>query len=444
MTDLPTELPTGLTTTDLPTAAAQPSVAPLASVAGEVLDVAAIRRDFPILDKEIGGQRLVYLDSASSSQRPQAVMEAMSAFAETDYANIHRGVYALAERATGRYEAARAAVARFIGATSADEVVFTKNATEGLNLVAQSWGRTHLGPGDAVVLTQMEHHSNIVPWFQLQAEKGFEIRWIPVTPDGHLDLSELDRLLDGAKMVALTAMSNVLGTLTPVREIADAAHAAGALVTVDACQFVPHVPADVVAMGADFAAFSGHKMVGPTGIGVLWGRSELLDAMPPFLGGGGMILTVDQGGFTPDAFPAKFEAGTPPIIEAIGLHAAVDYLNALGMDAVRAHEVSLTAYAFRALTERMGDRLTIHGPPEPAQRGGVLSLAVDEVHPHDLAQVMDEHAVCVRPGHHCAKPLMKVLGCGATARASLYVYNDTDDVDALADALAHAADFFAS
>jgi cysteine desulfurase/selenocysteine lyase len=406
------------------------------------LDVAAIRRDFPILDKEIDGKRVVFLDSAASAQKPHAVMEAMTEFAESEYANVHRGVYALAERATARLEAARAAVARFIGATSPDEVVFTKNATEGLNLVAGSWGRANLGPGDAVVLSQMEHHSNIVPWFQLQAEKGFEIRWIPVGSDHMLDLSELDRLLDGAKMVAVTAMSNVLGALPPVREIADAAHAAGALVSVDACQYVPHVPTDIVDMGADFAAFSGHKMVGPTGIGVLWGRAELLDAIPPFLGGGGMILTVDLEGFTPAKAPAKFEAGTPPIIEAVGLHAAVDYLDGLGMEAVRAHEVGLTAYALRTLTERVGDRLTIHGPSEPAQRGGVLSLAIDDVHPHDLAQVMDDHGVCVRPGHHCAKPLMKVLGVGATARASLYVYNDTDDVDALADALVDAADFF--
>ena len=409
----------------------------------DVLDVATIRRDFPILQQEVHGKRLVFLDSAASAQKPHAVTRAMAEFAESDYANIHRGVYSLAERATARYEEARAAVARFIGARSAAEVIFTKNATEGLNLVAGSWGRANLGPGDAVVLTQMEHHSNIVPWFQLQQEKGFEIRWIPVGADHMLDLSDLDRLLDGAKLVGLTAMSNVLGTLTPVRQIADAAHAAGALVCVDACQYVPHLATDVVAMGADFAAFSGHKMVGPTGIGVLWGRGELLDAMPPFLGGGGMILTVDLEGFTPDAAPAKFEAGTPPIIEAIGLHAAIDYLNGIGMEAIRAHEVSLTAYALRALTERVGDRLTIHGPSEPAQRGGVLSLAIDDVHPHDLAQVMDEHAVCVRPGHHCAKPLMKVLGVGATARASFYVYNDIDDVDALAEALADAADFFA-
>ena len=416
---------------------------PTSAPAVDPLDVAAIRRDFPVLGQSRGDRRLVFLDSAASAQKPLAVVEAMSTFAESEYANVHRGVYGLSEAATARYEGARAAVARFIGAPRSEEVVFTKNATEGLNLVAGSWGRANLGPGDAVVLTQMEHHSNIVPWFQLQAEKGFEIRWLPVCPDGLLDLSTLDRLLDGAKLLGLTAMSNVLGTLPPVRRICDAAHAAGALVSLDACQYVPHLATDVVALDADFVAFSGHKMVGPTGIGVLWARSELLEAMPPFMGGGGMILTVDLDGFTPDVPPAKFEAGTPPIIEAVGLHAAIDYLDAIGMDAVRAHEVSLTAYALRSLTERLGERLTIHGPSEPAQRGGVLSLAVDDVHPHDLAQVMDEHNVCVRPGHHCAKPLMKVLGVGATARASFYLYNDTDDVDALAEALVAAADFFA-
>jgi cysteine desulfurase/selenocysteine lyase len=308
--------------------------------------------------------------------------------------------------------------------------------------VARSWGAANLGPGDAVLLTQLEHHANIVPWFQLQAEKGFEIRWIPLTPDAQLDLSDLDRLLDGVKVVGLTAMSNVTGTLPPVQAITAAAHAAGAIVVLDACQYVPHLPTDVADLGVDFAAFSGHKMLGPTGIGVLWGREALLDAMPPFLGGGGMILDVRLDGFLPADLPAKFEAGTPPIAETVGLHAAVDYLEALGMEAVREHEVALTAHAMRTLTDRLGDKLTIHGPAEPASRGGVLSLAVDGIHPHDLSQVMDEHAVCVRPGHHCAKPLMRVLGVGATARASFYVYNDHDDVDALADALAEAASFF--
>jgi cysteine desulfurase/selenocysteine lyase len=321
-------------------------------------------------------------------------------------------------------------------------VLFSKNATESLNLVARSWGGANLGPGDAVLLTQLEHHANIVPWFQLQAEKGFEIRWIPLTPDAQLDLTDIDRLLDGVKLLGLTAMSNVTGTLTPVRELTEKAHAAGALVCLDACQYVPHLATDVAALGVDFAAFSAHKMLGPLGLGVLWGREELLDAMPPFLGGGGMILDVRLDGFTAAALPAKFEAGTPPVAEAVGLHAAIDYLDALGMEAVREHEVTLTAYAMRSLKERFGEQLTIHGPAEPAARGGVLSLAMEGIHPHDLSQVLDEHAVCVRPGHHCAKPLMRCLGVGATARASFYVYNDTDDVDALAEALGEAAHFF--
>ena len=406
-------------------------------------DVAKVKADFPLLARTVHGGPIVYLDSAATAQKPQVVIDAMTTYYETINANVHRGVYEIAEAATNAMEAARVRVGRFIGAPDPEtEVLFTKNATEGLNLVARSWGGANLGPGDAVVLTQLEHHANIVPWFQLQAEKGFEIRWIPLTPDARLDLTDLDRLLDGAKVLALTAMSNVTGTLTPVRELTAKAHAAGAVVVLDACQYVPHLATDVAALDVDFAAFSGHKMLGPTGVGVLWGRHDLLDAMPPFLGGGGMILNVDLDGFIPADLPAKFEAGTPPVAEIVGLHAAVDYLDALGMEAVREHEVSLTAYALRTLTERFGEQLTIHGPAEPAARGGVLSMALDGVHPHDLSQVLDQHAVCVRPGHHCAKPLMKVLGVGATARASFYVYNDTDDVDALADALDEAAHFF--
>jgi cysteine desulfurase/selenocysteine lyase len=406
------------------------------------LDVASIRADFPILNQEIDGQRLVFLDSAASSQKPRQVLDAMTRFQETTYANVHRGVYRIAEQATNMVEDARKRIARFIGAADSDEVVFSKNATESLNLIANSWGRANLGPGDAVVISQMEHHANIVPWQMLAVEKGFDLRWIPVGEDGHLDLSDLDRLLDGAKMLSVTAMSNVLGTIPKLDHLIEAARSVGALVTLDACQYVPHLPTDVQSMDIDFLVFSGHKMCGPSGIGVLWGRKELLDAMPPFLGGGGMILQVTQDGFIPAEVPAKFEAGTPPITEAIGLGAAVDYLDALGMEAVRAHEVELTSFALRTLTERFGDQLTIHGPSEPAERGGVLSLALDDIHPHDVAQVLDQHAVCVRPGHHCAKPLMKVLGVGATARASFYVYNDEDDVLALADALADALDFF--
>ena len=407
------------------------------------LDVAAIRADFPLLDQTQNGRRLVFLDSAASSQRPVQVLDAMDRFYRTSYANVHRGVYQLAERATAAYEGARARVAQFINAPDPREVIFTKNATEALNLVAGSWGRANLQPGDAVVLTMIEHHANIVPWQMLAAERGLEIRWIPVGNDGLLDLSDLDRLLDGAKVLAFTAMSNVLGTLTPVASLAAAARQRGIVTVLDACQSVPHLPTDVVDLGIDFMTFSGHKMLGPSGIGVLWGRLDLLDAMPPFLGGGGMILNVTTDGFVPDAVPARFEAGTPPIAEAVGLAAAIDYLDGLGMEAVRRHEVELTAYALRTLTEIVGDQLVIHGPTEPAQRGGVLSLELTDVHAHDVSQVLDEYAVCIRPGHHCAKPLMRTLGVPATARASLYVYNDTDDVDALAEALVSARDFFA-
>jgi cysteine desulfurase/selenocysteine lyase len=289
----------------------------------------------------------------------------------------------------------------------------------------------------------MEHHANLVPWLMLADQIGIELRYLPLTEDGQLDLEDLDRLVDGVKMVGLTAMSNVLGTLNPVRRIADVAHAAGALVTVDASQFVPHLHTSVTDLGADFLAFTGHKMLGPTGIGVLWGRTDLLDAMPPFLGGGDMISDVRLDGFTANELPWKFEAGTPPIAEAIGLGHAVDYLDSLGMEAVREHEVTLTAYALRTLTERFGDRLVIHGPVEPAARGGVMSLALEDVHPHDVSQVLDQHGICVRAGHHCAKPLMRRLGVNATARASVYVYNDEADIDALADGLDAAADFFA-
>ena len=413
-----------------------------AEAAADELDVDAVKADFPILATTVHDQRLVFLDSAASSQKPTAVLEAMDRYYETSHANVHRAAYTLAEAATNAMEGARAKVARFIGAPSVAEVVFTKNATESINLVARAWGGANLGPGDAVVLTQLEHHANIVPWQQLAAERGIELRWIPLTDDGQLDLTDLDRLLDGAKLLALSAMSNVVGTITPVRRLTDAAHAAGALACIDACQYVPHVATDVVELGADFLAFSGHKMLGPTGVGVLWARSELLESMAPFLGGGGMILDVTMDGFVPAEVPHKFEAGTPPIAEIVGLGAAVDYLDGLGMEQVRAHEISLTAYAMRSLTDRFGADLTIYGPHEPSARGGVMSFAFKGIHPHDLSQVLDQHGVCVRPGHHCAKPLMRVLGVGATARASWYVYNDEADIDALGDALDEAGDFF--
>ena len=407
------------------------------------LEVGAIRKDFPLLGREIDGKRLVYLDSANTSQKPHAVLDAMASYYENSNANVHRGTYKIAEEATQALEGARGKVRSFVNAPADRNVVFAKNATEALNLVARSWGTKHLRAGDPVVLTELEHHANIVPWHQLAEAIGIELRWIPVTDDGQLDLTDLDQLLDGARVLAFSAMSNVLGTLTPVRRLIDAAHEAGAIAVVDASQHVPHVTTDVQAWGADFVAFTGHKLCGPTGIGVLVGTDEILEATPPFLGGGEMILNVTKEGFTHTEVPWKFEAGTPPIAEAVGLGAACDYLSGLGMEAVREHEVALTAYTLRSLTERFGDDLTIHGPSEPAIRGGVFSFSYRDIHPHDLTQVFDQHNVCVRAGHHCAKPLMRQLGVNATARASLYVYNDTDDIDALADAIAAAGDFFA-
>jgi cysteine desulfurase/selenocysteine lyase len=407
------------------------------------LDVARLRKDFPLLAREVNGHPITYLDSASSAQRPAVVLDAMREYDETTHANVHRGVYSIAEEATRRFEAARHNVGRFIGAPDpAREIVFTKNATEGLNLVAHTWGRTHLHAGDTIVLTEMEHHANIVPWHMLADERGLNIRWIPVDDDGRLVLEDLDQVLAGAKLVGVTCMSNVLGTLNPIHDIAEAAHGAGAVVVADGAQSVPHLPTDVAALGVDFLAFSAHKMLGPTGIGVLWGRDDLLSALPPFLGGGEMILDVRKDGFTPNDIPWRFEAGTPPITEAIGLGAAVDYLRAVGMEAVRAHEISLTAYAMGTLTERLGEDLKIFGPPDPAERGGVLSFAYRGIHPHDISQVLDEYGVCVRAGHHCAKPLMRRLGVNATARASLALYNDESDVDTLADALEEAGAFF--
>jgi cysteine desulfurase / selenocysteine lyase len=406
------------------------------------LDPELIKKDFPILDQHVHGRRLVYLDSASSSQKPTPVIEAMTRYYETTHANVHRGVYAIAEEATRLFEAGRASVARFIGAADASEVVFTKNVTEAINLVAYSWGRANLVAGDVVVLTEMEHHSNLVPWLMLRAERGIELRFLPVSDDGLLDLSRLEETLDSAKLLGVTAVSNVLGTINPVRELADAAHAAGALILVDGAQHAPHLPTDVRSMDVDFFGLTGHKMLGPTGIGGLWARLELLEAMPPFLGGGEMIRDVRLDGFTTNDVPWKFEAGTPPIAEVVGLTAAVDYLTAIGMSAVRQHERDLTAYALASLRERYPD-LVLYGPDDADRRGGVISFNYKDVHPHDLSQVLDESGVCVRAGHHCAKPLMRRFGVGATARASFSVYNERADVDALVDALATADRLFA-
>ena len=402
-----------------------------------------LRKDFPLLSRTVHDRPIVYLDSAATSLQPRPVLAAMDHYYETTHANVHRGVYATAEAATALFEGARVAVGRFIGAPEpAHEVVFTKNATEGLNLIAHSWGRRHLGDGDVVVLTGMEHHANLVPWLQLAEERALELRYLPVGRDFGLDLSGLERAVEGAKLVAITAASNVLGTIPPLAEIAAVAHGAGALVVADGAQSVPHVPTDVAELGIDFLAFSAHKMLGPTGIGVLWGRAELLEAMPPFLGGGGMILDVRVDGFRPAAAPHRFEAGTPPIAEAVGLAAAVEYIEELGMDRLFAHEQALTAYALDAFARRLGDDCRVFGPPAGPERTGVLSLAYRDIHAHDLAQVLDEFGVCVRPGHHCAKPLMRTLGVPATARASIGPFNDEHDIDVLIEGVEEAGRLF--
>jgi cysteine desulfurase / selenocysteine lyase len=407
------------------------------------LNVEALRKDFPLLTRTVHDRPIVYLDSASSALQPQVVINAMATYYETTHANVHRGVYATAEEATHLYEQARLVVGRFIGAPEpAHEIVFTKNTTESLNLVAHTWARANLSAGDSVLVTEMEHHANLVPWLMLAEERGLELRYIPLDGEGRLDLSDLARLVDGVKLVGVSAMSNVLGTINPVAEIAQVAHAAGALVVVDGAQLVPHAPIDVTALGADFLAFSAHKMMGPTGIGVLWARRELLNAMPPFLGGGGMILDVKLDSFRAAPPPARFEAGTPPIAEAVGLSAAVGYLSEIGMDRIRAHELELTNYALARLDEKLGSDCRVFGPPAGPDRGGVISLAYRDVHAHDLAQVLDQFGVCVRPGHHCAKPLMRKLGVQATARASLSLFSDEHDIEVLIEGLVEAGRLF--
>jgi cysteine desulfurase/selenocysteine lyase len=367
----------------------------------------------------------------------------MSRYYELRHANVHRGVYQTANEATEAYEGSRAAVAKFINAPGgAEEVVFTKNTTESFNLLARSWGAANLKAGDVVLVTEMEHHANIVPWFQLRESTGIEVRFIPVGDDFRLDLSDLDELLKGVKLVSVTSMSNVLGTKNPIKELAIAAHSVGALIAVDGAQSIAHGTTDVTDLDIDFFAFSGHKMLGPTGIGVLWTRQSVLDTMPPFLGGGGMIADVRIDGFTPAKGVARFEAGTPPIAESVGLHAAIRYLEGLGMDNIEQHDHELTVDALARLEATFDGRVRVIGPHDAVQRGGVISLDVQGVHPHDVAQVLDEFGVCVRPGHHCAKPLMKRFNLSATARASFGPYSLKLDTDVLLEALESALKMF--
>jgi cysteine desulfurase/selenocysteine lyase len=402
--------------------------------------LANVRADFPILEQEVGGRPIAYLDSAATSQKPTSVLEAMDRYYRESNAPVHRSVYPLAAAATELFEGARERVAAFAG-WDASTTIFTRNATEAINLVAYSWGRANVGEGDEVLITQMEHHSNVVPWQLLCAERGAKLRYLTVSEDGELSLDELDSALASGrvKLVAVAHVSNVLGTINPVAEIASRARAAGAVTLVDGAQAAPQLPLDVRELGVDFYAWTGHKALGPTGIGVLHGRRDLLEAMPPFLGGGHMISRVDPDMSTWNELPWKFEAGTSEIAEAVGLGAAVDYLSAIGMDAVRAHEQELTAYALERLRDAEGVRTL--GPPAEC-RGGVISFTLDGVHPHDVAELCGREGVCIRAGHHCAQPLMRAFGVPATARASLHVYNSRDDVDRLADALAKARKVF--
>jgi cysteine desulfurase/selenocysteine lyase len=404
-------------------------------------DADRIRKDFPILEREVHGKPLVYLDSAATSQKPRQVIEALTEFWEQHNANVHRGVYQLAEEATALYEGARTKAASLLNAPDAATVVFTRGTTEAVNLVAHGWGRKFLSAGDEIILTQMEHHSNIVPWQMALRETGARLRYVPYRDDGLFDLEAYAEMLtDRTKLVSVTGMSNVLGTTPPIEEIARLAHAAGALILVDGAQMVSHMPVDVRRADLDFLTFSGHKMLGPTGSGGLYAKAEHLEAMDPFLGGGEMISEVHADRSSYKDAPWKFEAGTPAIGEAVGLGAAIDYLQDLGMEAVRDHERELGEYAMSRLVEAGAK---VFGSADPAKRGGAISFWYRDVHPHDLAQVLDQEGVCVRAGHHCAQPLMRQLGVPATARASFYVYNTTDDVDRLIEALSKAQEVFA-
>ncbi|MDP2675652.1 MAG: cysteine desulfurase [Dehalococcoidia bacterium] len=407
------------------------------------LDVARIREDFPILSREVYGRPLVYFDNAATSQKPRQVIEALVRYYEHYNANIHRAIHCLGEEATNAYEEARAKVAAFINAPSPECIVFTRNTTEAINLVAYTWGRANVEADSEVLLTLLEHHSNIIPWQRLAAEKGASVRYIGITDSQTLELNGLENLMDArTRLLAVTQVSNAVGTINPVESLTEEAHRNGATVLVDGAQSAPHMAVDVQAMGCDFFAFSSHKMLGPTGVGVLYGRRELLEEMEPFLAGGEMIRRVTEEGATWNDIPWKFEAGTPNIADVIAFGAAIDYLDALGMENVRAHEIEITEYALNRLRELEG--LIIYGPPDAADRGGVVSVNYADLHPHDIGTILDRHGVAVRAGHHCAQPLMRSLGVAGTARASFYVYNTLEEVDVLVDALSKARSFFAN
>jgi cysteine desulfurase/selenocysteine lyase len=406
-----------------------------------VTNLADVRGDFPILSRELDGKQLIYLDSAATTQKPVQVLDAMDGYYRHYNANVHRGAYRLAEEATVAYEGARAKVAAFINAGSPDEVVLTRGTTTGINFIAYGWGLYHLKPGDRIVLTEMEHHANVVPWQLIVRHTGAQLAYLPLTEDHLVDTSRIDEIVDErTRIVAVSGMSNVLGTIGPVARVVEAARAVGALVVVDGAQSVPHMPTDVQELGADFLAFGAHKMLGPTGVGALWGRMERLEEMEPTEGGGEMIRDVTPFESTWADIPHRFEAGTPPIAEVIGFGAAVDYLTGLGMEAVRRHEMELSRYALQQLAE-VPD-LVVHGPSDPNLRGGAISFTLADIHPHDLSTILDQHGVAIRAGHHCARPLHRLLGIPASARASLYVYNTPDDVDALIAALHDARRVF--
>jgi cysteine desulfurase/selenocysteine lyase len=405
------------------------------------LDVQRIRKDFPILERQVYGKPLVYLDNAATSQKPRQVIDKLVDYYENYNANIHRAVHCLGEEATAAYEEARAKVAKFINAPSPECVIFTRNTTEAINLVAYTWGRVNVREGDEILLTQMEHHSNLIPWQRLAAEKGATIRYIEMTDQQTLALDGLENLFDSrTRIMAMPHVSNSMGTINPVEKIAPEARRNGTAFLVDGAQGAPHLPVDVQAIGCDFYAFSSHKMLGPTGIGVLYARKELLEEMEPFLGGGEMIRRVDFEGATWNDLPWKFEAGTPNIADAIGFGAAIDYLNDLGMENVRQHEIEITEYALNRLGEF--DDITLYGPPDPRERGGVVSFNFSDLHPHDIGTVLDRHGVAIRAGHHCTQPLMRTLGVSGTARASFYIYNTLEEVDVLVEALEAAREFF--